>query len=385
MYENRSIAHLDLDSFFVSVERLQNSKLKNIPIIIGGTSDRGVVSSCSYESRQFGVRSGMPARMAKQLCPDAIFIRGDMDNYSKYSKMVTEIIAEQSPIYEKASIDEHYIDITGMDKFFGTYKWTKELKSKITENTGLPISFGLSINKTVAKIATGESKPLGELNIDKKMVNGFLDPLPISKIPMLGKKATQILNSMGVKDIRTIKRIPLHMLESLLGKNGKIIWEKANGIDNTPVINYNERKSIGSETTFEQDSIDIRMINDILAGKTEKLAFKLRKDQWLTSCVVVKIRYADFETHSLQKRIPYTAFDHILIPTVKELFAKLYKRRILIRLVGVKFSGLVRGTAQLNLFEDTSEMINLYMSLDKIKNKYGEKSIFKAVRKNRYS
>ncbi|MDD2636842.1 MAG: DNA polymerase IV, partial [Bacteroidales bacterium] len=160
---SRTIVHIDLDSFYVSVERLENNKLNGVPVIVGGGSDRGVVSSCSYEARHFGVRSGMPAKMAKYLCPDAVFIRGDMEVYSRYSKIVTDIVAEKSPTYEKASIDEHYIDISGMDKFYGSNKWAKELKNDIVTNTGLPISFGLSVNKTVAKIATGEAKPFGEL------------------------------------------------------------------------------------------------------------------------------------------------------------------------------------------------------------------------------
>ena len=369
---SRTIVHIDLDSFYVSVERLENNKLNGVPVIVGGGSDRGVVSSCSYEARHFGVRSGMPAKMAKYLCPDAVFIRGDMEVYSRYSKIVTDIVAEKSPTYEKASIDEHYIDISGMDKFYGSNKWAKELKNDIVTNTGLPISFGLSVNKTVAKIATGEAKPFGELCVEQTMVNQFLDPLSIKKIPMLGKKTYGILRSMGIINIKSIREMHPKMLENLLGKNGKSLWEKANGIDNTPVFSDSERKSIGSETTFEHDTIDIKRINDILSDMTVSLAYHLRKEQWLTSCVAIKIRYSDFETHTLQKTIPYTAFDHALIPVVKELFAKLYKRRVLIRLVGVRFTKLIRGTPQLNLFEDTPKMIDLYTSLDDIRKKYGE-------------
>lgn len=373
----RTIVHMDMDSFFVSVERLRNSRLTGLPVVVGGGSDRGVVSACSYEARTYGVRSGMPSKMAKYLCPDAVFIRGDMDLYTRYSRLVTDIVAEKAPVYEKASIDEHYLDISGMDKFYGSYKWTHELKESIVKNTGLPISFGLSVNKTVAKIATGEAKPFGELCVEQPMVNQFLDPLSIKKIPMLGKKSYSILRSMGVTDIKTIRQIPPAMIENLLGKNGKSLWEKANGIDNTPVFSYSERKSIGSETTFEHDTIDVDRINDIISEMAVKLSFKLRKEQWLTSCVVVKIRYSDFDTHTLQKQIPYTAFDHVLVPAVKELFAKLYQRRVLIRLVGVRFTKLIRGVPQLNLFEDTPEMIRLYMSLDNIRKKYGERIIRK--------
>ncbi len=381
MLKNRIVAHLDLDSFFVSVERLNNSKLIGVPVIIGGFSGRGVVASCSYESRKFGVKSGMPIRTAKYLCPEAVYIKGDMDAYSKYSHIVTDIIAENSPAYEKASIDEHYIDITGLDKFYGSYKWTKELRRKIIKNTGLPISFGLSVNKTVAKIATGESKPYGELFIEKAKVRPFLDPLSVSKIPMLGKKSYLLLKSMGVYDIKTASKLPVEMLENLMGKNGRAIWEKANGIDNAPIETYNEKKSISSETTFETDTSDINKINNILVMMVEKLAFKLRKDQWMACCVVLKIRYADFDTYTLQKKIAYTAFDHEIIPVAKELFLKLYSRRVLIRLIGIKFTGLVRSTKQLNLFEDSQKMDSLYFYLDNIKKKYGEHSVFRAVRK----
>ncbi len=197
----RQVIHLDMDTFFVSVERLQNNKLNGKPIIIGGSSDRGVVASCSYEARAFGVHSAMPMRMARSLCPDASIIRGDMEKYSKYSHMVTNIIAEKAPLYEKASIDEHYIDITGMDRFFGSLKWAHELRTSIIRNTGLPVSFGLSVNKTVSKIAAGEAKPNGELNVNYKQVKPFLQPLSISKIPMIGTKTFRLLHSMGIPTI----------------------------------------------------------------------------------------------------------------------------------------------------------------------------------------
>jgi DNA polymerase IV len=376
---NRNIVHFDLDSFFVSVERLLNSDLKGKPIIIGGTSDRGVVSSCSYEARQFGVSSAMPMKLARTLCNEAIIIRGDMDQYSKYSKIVTEIISEKAPLCEKASIDEHYLDITGMDKFFGCLKWTKELREAIIKNTGLPISFGLSINKTVSKIATGEAKPNGELQVPESYITPFLSPLSIRKIPMIGKKTYHVLRSMGIAKIETLSNIPVEMMERLMGKNGIIIWEKANGIDLTPVKPYSERKSISTERTFEIDTTDVAALNDIIVSMVERIAFQLRKKQKLTSCISVKIRYSNFDTHTLQKHIPYTSFDHLLIKTAKELFERLYQRRMLIRLIGVKLSHLVGGMQQLNLFEDTPEMTRLYQAMDKIRLRYGSASVKRAV------
>ena len=376
---NRTIIHMDLDTFFVSVERLMNSTLEGKPIIIGGMSDRGVVSSCSYEARQFGVHSAMPMRMAKQLCGDAIFIRGDMEEYSKQSKLVTDIISESAPVYEKASIDEHYIDITGMDRFFGSLTWSKELRERIIKNTGLPISFGLSPNKTVSKIATGESKPNGELYIPQENVKPFLFPLSIRKIPMIGKQSYRLLRSMGVSTIRTLSMIPPEMIVQVMGKNGIVAWKKANGIDNTPVVQYSERKSISTERTFDKDTTDIIRLRNLLVSMVEKIAFDLRKKQKLTGCITVKIRYSNFDTHTLQKHLPYTSFDHILIQTATELFDRLYTRRMLIRLIGVRFSSLVGGSQQLDLFEDRPEMINLYQAMDSIRLRYGKKAVLRAV------
>jgi DNA polymerase-4 len=377
--ENRTIVHLDLDTFFVSVERLVNSKLIGQPVIIGGTSDRGVVAACSYESRAFGVHSAMPMQLAKRLCSQAVFIRGDMDLYSKYSRLVTEIIADKAPVFEKASIDEHYLDITGMDRFFGSVKWSHELRQRIIKETGLPISFGLSTNKTVSKIATGEAKPNGELHIPPVQVKPFLYPLSIRKIPMIGNKSYRLLRSMGVSTIKTLSMIPPDMLEQVMGKNGKIIWRKANGVDPSPVKPYHEKKSMGTERTFDKDTIDVKRLKEILIGMTEKTAFELRRANKLTGNVTVKIRYSNYDTHTLRQRIAYTSFDHILLSTVLDLFERLYSRRMLIRLIGIRFSDLVSGHQQLNLFEDTAEMTSLYQAMDYVRNRFGNKAIRRAV------
>jgi DNA polymerase IV len=374
----RNIVHMDLDTFFVSVERLKNSSLVGKPVIIGGTSDRGVVAGCSYEARRYGVHSAMPVKMARILCSEAIMIRGDMDSYSKYSRMVTEVIAERAPVYEKASIDEHYLDITGMDRFFGCMQWTTELRERIIRETGLPISFGLSVNKTVSKIATGEAKPDRGIEVPFTGVHGFLSPLSIRKIPMIGNKTYHLLRSMGISNIGTLGMIPREMMEGLLGKNGIVIWKKANGIDPTPVVQYSERKSIGSERTFDRDTMDVGGLKDLLVSMVEKLTFQLRREEKLTSCITVKIRYSNFDTHTLQKRVGYTSFDHVLIPAAKELFERLYTRRMLIRLIGVRFSGLIRGVQQLNLFEDTSEMVRLYLAMDSLRKRFGQASVRRA-------
>ncbi|HEX2967774.1 MAG TPA: DNA polymerase IV [Bacteroidales bacterium] len=374
----RNVLHLDLDTFFVSVERLKNSRLIGKPVLIGGLSDRSVVASCSYEARKYGVSSAMPMKLARNMCPDAIVIRGDMELYSNYSHIVTEIIAEKAPLYEKASVDEHYIDLTGMDRFYGCYKWSHELRHRIIKETGLPISLGLSVNKTVSKIATGEAKPNGEKEVQKSIVLPFLDPLSIRKIPMIGEKTYQLLRSMGIATIFTLRNIPVEMIENLMGKNGIDIWKKANGIDSTPVVSYYEQKSVSTEHTFEKDTTDIHRLNQLIVSMVEKIAFDLRSQEKLTSCITVKIRYSNFDTHTLQKRIPYTSFDHVLADVAKELFARLYQRRMLIRLIGVRLSHLVRGVQQLDMFDDTPEKVKLYMSMDNIRKRFGKDAVRRA-------
>jgi len=215
--------------------------------------------------------------------------------------------------------------------------------------------------------------------VPKDIVKPFLSPLSIRKIPGIGEKTYPLLRSMGVSTIETLSRIPVEMMERVMGKNGVMLWEKANGIDSTPVRPYSESKSVSTETTFDQDSIDIVRMKEILVKMVEKIAFELRDQQKLTACATVKIRYSNFDTHTLQQHIPYTAFDHQLIPVVKELFGRIYQRRMLIRLIGVRFSSLISGNPQLNMFEDSAGMINLYQALDRIRRKYGVKIVRRAV------
>lgn len=376
--KEKAILHLDLDTFFVSVERLINSELNGKPLLVGGLGDRGVVAACSYETRKFGIHSGMSMKVARKLCPQAIIIKGNASTYSRYSHLVTEIVKSEVPLFEKASVDEFYADLTGMDRFFSTQKFAKELRQKIIKESGLPISTGLSQNKVVSKIATGEAKPNNEKRIVRGQEKPFLAPLPIRKIPMVGKKTHQKLVHLGIQNIATLQEMPVEMLESVLGKNGRKIWLRAHGIDNSPITPFHERKSISMERTFNQDTIDIRRIEASLQAMTESLAYQLRNGDKLASNVSLKIRYSDYQTHSKQVKIPYTSADHILIPKVDELFKKLYSRRILIRLIGVRLSGIVGGHYQINLFDDSQKMLNLYQSLDRIKNRYGEHSIRRA-------
>lgn len=377
MFE-KAVLHLDLDCFFVSVECLHNSALKGKPVIIGGSSGRGVVASCSYEARRFGVHSAMPVRMALRLCPDAIVMKGDMDAYSKQSKLVTEIITTDAPIIEKASIDEFYLDLSGMDKYVGCWQWSKELRTRIIKETGLPISVGLSVNKTVSKIGTGEAKPNGAKLVLSGTEKNFLAPLSTAKIPSIGKTTYKKLSFMGVRTIRLLSEIPPKLLQREFGKHGLSIWKKANAIDNSPVVPYNEAKSISTERTFQVDTIDVQLLRDKLTEMIMKLAFELRRSQKLTSCITVKIRYSDFNTYTQQKRIPYTANDKTLIHYAHQLFERLYQRRQLLRLIGVKFSGLVHGNYQVKLFEDTEEEVHLLQAMDKIRKRFGGNAIMRA-------
>ena len=379
MSPERSILHMDLDTFFVSVERLLDSRLNNRPVLIGGTSDRGVVASCSYEARKFGVHSAMPMHMARKLCPEAVVIKGNSYNYLKYSDLVSEMVREAVPLFEKTSIDEFYCDLTGLDRFFGCYQFAGELRQNILKEIGLPISFGLSSSKTVSKVATGEAKPNNQIRIETGTEKPFLAPLSIRKIPMVGEKTHQLLVNLGIRKIQTLQEMPLDVMSKALGENGTSIWKKANAIDPSPVVPFQERKSISTERTFDQDTIDVHKLRGLLIAMTENLAFQLRKGEKLTSCVTVKLRYSDFQTETMQCRIPYTSADHILIPKILELFEKLYSRRVLIRLIGVRFSHLVSGGYQINLFDDNEEQISLYTAMDELRKKFGDRAVMKAA------
>jgi len=375
----RNIIHLDLDAFFVAVECKNNPRLAGKPLIIGGSSRRGVVAACSYETRKFGVHSAMPMYLALQLCPDAKVISGDMESYSKNSHEVTEIIAESSPLFEKSSVDEFYIDASGMDKYFGAFKWAVELRRKIIKESGLPISLGMSVNKLVSKVTTNEYKPNAEKQIAPGTEKEFLAPLSVDKIPMIGKQTSSFLYDMGVRKVETLREMPLKFLVSAFGKNGIGLWNKAHGIDESPVVSYSEQKSISTECTFEEDTIDVKRLKSILITMVEKVAFQLRDQNKLACCVTVKIRYSNFDTETKQVHIPYTSSDHVLLRTVTELFTKLYSRRMLIRLVGVRLSGLVHGSHQISLFDDTAESIMLYEAIDRIKHKHGSEKIIRAT------
>jgi DNA polymerase-4 len=371
--------HIDLDSFFVSVERKFDPSLIGKPVIIGGSADRGVVASCSYEARKYGVHSAMPTRQALKLCPHAILIRGSHGRYGEASREVTEIIHNAVPLYQKTSIDEFYIDYTGMDRFHNCYQHASELRQKIMRDTGLPISFGMSSGKTVSKMATNQAKPNGQLYIPHGREKEFLAPLAIGKIPGLGESTANKLNQYGIERIGQLQKTELRFLETVFGKMGRYIWEKANGIDDSVIIPHSDRKSISTEHTFNTNIADQQSIETILVSMTEELASKLRMENKVASCLAIKVRYANFETHTQQEKISLTAAEHILIPGIKNLLKRAWNQHRPIRLIGVRLSNLCTGSYQINLFEDNEERIKLYQAMDKINFKFGEKTVCRAA------
>lgn len=374
----RHIAHIDMDNFFVSIEQLRNSALKGKPVLIGGSNDRGIVAACSEEARQFGIHTAMPMRVAQRLCKYATIIKADFEAYSKFSHVVTEILKSEVPLLEKSNVDEYYIDLTGMDKFFGCKKFTHELIRKVYKECGLSSSFGLASNKLVSKVAAGEDKPRGQLEIPFGFEKPFLNPLSITKIPGVGEQTAFKLMKMGVETIKVLSEVPATILCDVLGKVGNELWRRANGIDESPVVPYQEEKSISKEHVFQQDTIDMKLLTAELVRMTESLGFELRTQKRLTGCVVLKLRYSDGDTHTLQRSIAYCNQDQQLIVVARELFQQLFTRRVLVRMIGIRFTHLIPGVYQIDLFNDDNETIKLYQQIDSIKKRFGEGSLGRA-------
>jgi DNA polymerase-4 len=372
------IAHFDLDSFFVSVELLKAPELKGKAVIVGGHNERGIVTTCSYEAREYGVHSAMPMKAAMRLCPHAVVIEGTYSEYSRYSKIVTGIIASKAPLFEKASIDEFYIDLQGMDQFFDPLKWTIELRELIINETGLPISFGIGKNKMVAKMATNEAKPNGFLQVPLGKEKEFLAPLAVDKIPGVGGQTNQILNYHGLKLIKDIHASTPENLENLLGKWGFDLWKKAQGEHLSTISEFHEPKSISKENTFQENITDVNFLMAEIVRMTEKIAFELRKEEKVAGCVTIKIRYPDFETTSRQVSIARTSADDEIIPVAKDLFHKLYRKGKPIRLLGVRVSDLNNNAVQTNLFQNTERKNVLYKAIDEVKNRFGSSSVYRA-------
>ena len=375
------IAHFDLDSFFVSVELINNPSLRGKPVLVGSI-ERGVVATCSYEARKFGIHSAMPMKRALQLCPEAIVTNASRHQYGKYSRWVTDLIAEKVPLFEKASIDEFYVDLTGMDRFFGASQFAQDLRKHITQQTGLPLSCGLASARFIAKMATNQAKPNGFLEIEPGKEKEFLWPLGVEKINGVGKQTELQLKNWGIRTLAELAASPVELLQKLLGQHGEILWKKAHGIGSATVHTDWEQKSISHENTFSEDHIDTEFLHQQLVRLTEKTAYALRQEEKLTGCVTVKIRYANFDTVSKQETIAYTALDDTLLAQVKKLFNELRDPARPIRLLGVRFSHLIPFTLQMSLFEDQPRKLKLYQAMDGLKDRYGSRSLTKATNLN---
>ena len=375
------IAHFDLDAFFVSVERILDPSLVGKALILGGSRERGVVSTCSYEARKFGVHSAMPMARAVALCPHAIVMQGTRGQYSKFSQWVTDIIAAKSPLFEKASIDEFYIDLTGMDRFFDPLQWTIDLRNEIIETTGLPISFGLASNKMVAKMATNAAKPNGFLQVLAGKEKEFLAPLQVGEIPGVGEHMLKTMHSLGIMTINDLSAYPQHLLEQNFGKYAEVLQQKALGNHAGSVHHFHEAKSMSTEHTFSENTSDQDFLQAELMRMTEKLGHELREDGKMTKCVAVKIRYPDFETHTRQMAIAPSSYDDELIKVVKDLFGNLYKQKHAVRLIGVRFSELTDSSLQTDLFENRVRKASLYTAIDAVKLRFGKKSVVRGKMK----
>jgi DNA polymerase-4 len=374
----RQIVHFDLDAFFVSVERILDPSLNGKPVIVGGSSERGVVSAASYEARKFGVHSAMPTRKAAQLCPEAIFVRGSIGEYSRYSHLVTEIIASKVPLFEKASIDEFYIDLTGMDRFFGAYQYTKELRQQITRETGLPISFALATSKLVSKVATNEVKPNGEIEVLPGFEKAYFSPMKLEKLPGVGEKFIETLHRRGLQTMGQVAEMDQAILEKMFGKHGADLWNQCNAVDNRSIEPYHEPKSCSSENTFEKDTDDENFLLREITRLSEKVGYEVRAEGKMSGCITIKLRYSNFETVSRQSVVDYTASDHHIIAAARQLFAGLWDSKRPVRLLGVRCSHLVDTSYQLSLFDNREDDKRLYAAIDDIKNTFGKKMLQRA-------
>jgi DNA polymerase-4 len=372
------IAHFDLDAFFVSVERILDPSLIGKPLIIGGSKERGVVSTCSYEARKYGVRSAMPMSKAHALCPDGIFMKGSRGQYSKFSNWVTDIIASKAPLYEKASIDEFYIDLTGMDRFFDSLQWTIDLRNEIIETTKLPISFGLASNRMVAKIATNIAKPNGYIQVLPGKEKEFLAPLEVGSIPGVGEQMLKRMHELGILTIGALAAYPMHLLELNFGTFGKLLSRKAHGESGSEIHSSYDAKSVSTEQTFLENLHNIEELESTLLSMSEKLGYELRRDEKFTRCIAVKIRYPDFETHTKQISIPSTSFDDEIFRTAKMLFHQLCDARKTVRLLGIRCSELISGEVQTNIFENKIQKLQLYHAIDDVKIRFGKDALGKA-------
>jgi DNA polymerase IV len=370
--------HLDMDTFFVSVERLMDASLVGRPVIVGGTPfQRGVVAGCSREARAFGVHSAMPLRRAWELCPQAVFLHPHFTHYAEYSERVSELLADFVPVLEKASIDEFYLDLSGCGRIVGDEEgWTRRLKRTLTGELRLPLTYGVAANKITAKVATTVGKRAGDVRVPAGGEASFLAPHAVRLLPGVGGVMERDLLGMGIPRIGGIAVLPLQLFTNMYGRNGRSLHEHARGIDTTPIVPYRRQKSLGAEHTFDEDVLDPQTVVATLRRLTQRVGHDLRERGFLARAVTVKLRYADFVTVTRALHCEATAADHTLYALAERAFRTLYTRRVRVRLIGVSTSDLLEDYGQLFLFDAQEERYDrLYDGLDDIRRRFGKSAL----------
>jgi DNA polymerase-4 len=372
---NRHILHLDLDAFFVSVERVLDPRLKGKPVIVGGDPrGRGVVASASYEARRYGVHSAMPLAQARRLCPDLVMVASRHGQYLKFSRQVQDILREYSPVVEMASVDEFYLDMTGCQRLHESmFAAAAGIKGHIRKKLGLPSSIGLGSNKLIAKIATNLCKPDGLLWVFPGEEASFLAPLPVGHLPGIGRHTDDRLQELGIRTIGDLSQFPPPLLSAVFGKWGRQMSERARGLCISPVTESREPKSISREVTFSTDTVDPLVLETTLCRLTERAGYGLRRLGMTAGTVGIKLRHADFKTISRSRSIPASDDDVTIFRTARALLEKAFSRRVRIRLLGVKLSNLAARDPQGALFtaSDEARRARLLRSADRIREKYG--------------
>ncbi|MDD5509677.1 MAG: DNA polymerase IV [Dehalococcoidales bacterium] len=372
----RTIIHIDLDSFFVSVEQVLNPELKGKPVVVGGKPDRrGVVATASYEARAFGLHSGMPLATAARLCPEAIFIEGNFTKYREFSRRFMVILNAFSPFIEPMGIDEAYLDVTGFESIHGSIRqMADEMKQRIQSELGLCASVGIAGCKVVAKVASELSKPDGLIEVAQGEEQGFLAPLPVEKLPGVGKQTVKVIKGLGVHTIGALSRISPRALKSNLGAAGEMLCRYANGIDDRPVLPPGEAKSISRENTFGEDTRDHSYLEATLWAQSEKVGSDLRKKSKQAKCVTLKLRYADFSTITRSRTLREGIdTDRAIFETGLDLLERaLAKERQAVRLIGIGVSNLVELSQQATLFAPSARKLEaLNKAIDGIRDRHG--------------
>jgi len=383
--KRRCVVHVDIDAFFAAVEELLDPSLKGKPVIVGGLpNERGVASTASYEARRYGVHSGVPLAKAYQLCPNGIFIRGNHQIYSAFSRKFFHILSQYTPDVEKASLDEAYLDFTWCSHLYPSFSSTaREIKQKVEKELGLAVSVGIGPNKLLAKLATNKAKPAGLVEIKPGREEKFLKDLGIESMPGIGPKAQGIFRMLNIRKVSDLWGLPRATLRSLFGLNGEEFYLQSRGIDSRPIVTACVPKSVSRETTFLEDIWDRRLLLAHLAYLCDRLALPLRKECLFTHVIEVKVRYSDFKTVA-RRRLLVSPLQEMgkIYRIAQELFLQLFSTsRLSLRLVGVKASNLVRARP-LSLFEPYSwRQEGLGSAVDQVREKYGFGSLLTAREK----